>query len=467
MHQEWPNCTPAQKSMDLSRDKEYFIERHLMDERISSLINGFYGASNFIELFYSLPEIAAPVNEIASRVAHANWQLKKTKDDQVDFDNADFNRLFTNPNPLNNMRQFVYQAVCYELLTGRNLFYFNMPDMLVTAQKFQRIINWHNLPSQSTMIDPNWSVDPYTATSVNDYVKEYRVPFLQSEKIITPDKVLPLIYHNLNIPTDIRFSKSPLCGAEKAIKNLIPVYEARGVIYIKRGALGFIVSRKSDTLGSVPLTPEEKQEAQNAYQTEFGLRGHKNQISLISAPVDFVKTSMSIQELEPFNETMADALAIYATLRVPRHLVPTKDQSTYANADTDLKSFYEDVIIPMAEKYAQAWTTYMGFDQVKRYIYPDFSHIGVLQENRKEEANVDQVEGNVFLQRFMAGICSLNEWIVTTEGEKGTLPLYDKKLFEMTPEELQTVKDILNIQTQSSGTAKSETSQTPEPPVIP
>ena len=44
------------------------------------------------------------------------------------------------------------------------------------------------------------------------------------------------------------------------MSNLIAVYEARNVIYVKRGGLGFIVSKKTDATGSIALTDDEKEQ---------------------------------------------------------------------------------------------------------------------------------------------------------------------------------------------------------------
>src|SRR6187551_2296249 len=71
-----------------------------LDRTIDNLLYGQYGRQNFIQLFYCLPEIFAPINEIASRVADATWQLRKSWNDEVDYNDPDFNRLFTKPNPL-------------------------------------------------------------------------------------------------------------------------------------------------------------------------------------------------------------------------------------------------------------------------------------------------------------------------------------------------------------------------------
>jgi disulfide oxidoreductase YuzD len=410
---------------------------------IYNLLNGFYSNQNFVELFYSVPEVFAPVHEIASRVADCNFQLRKSWNDEVDYNDADFNRLFTQPNPLVSFKDFVYQAVCYEILTGRQLFFFNRPDLL--ADEYKSIIAWWNLPSHKVHVELKKNVDPYTATSLDDFVIRYRMPLHNGNRYFDSRKVLPLCHLSLNTGFDLNDCKSHLLGAEKAIRNLIPVYEARGVIYIKRGAMGFIVSRKGDASGMVALTPAEKKATNLTVNESYGLQRNKSTIGVIESPVDFIKTSMSIQEMQPFEETLADAVAIYKCLRIPRHLVPSKDTSTYANADADMKSFYSDVIIPMAKRYAEAWTNYMKLETYRRYIHADFSHVDVLQENRKEKADVEKVEGDTFLQRFMNGVCTLNDWVVATGNPKVSNPLYDKKIFEMDETELATVKAGLNM----------------------
>lgn len=429
----------------------------VLNKTYSDLLYGAYNRKNFISLFYCLPEIFAPINEIASRVADANWQLRKDWNDEVDYSNKDFNRLFSQPNPLMTFKQFVYQGVCYEYLTGAKLEYANNPSTL--TREAANVLSWYNLPSDKVCIESNKNADIYSATKITDLIKSYKL----DQRYFDVNNVIPFLNLDLSSNNDPTNFRSQLCGAELAIKNLLPVYEARGVIYVKRGALGFLVSAKSDESGRVGLTPKEKQDAQEQFQNTYGLNSHKHQVGVTAAPVEFVKTSMSIQELQPFDETLADAVAIYSTLKVPRHLVPSKDNSTFANADADMKSFYSNVIIPLANRYAQAWTNFFKFD--RRYIYADFSNTPELQENRKEKSEVDKTYGNVYYQRFTSGIISLNDWIVAIDGDKVSSPLYDKKLFEMNDQELELVKNVINLKSngitsESTGTqAQSSSAQ--------
>ena len=374
---------------------------------LDGLVEGFYSNQNFIELFYSVPEVFAPVHEIASRVADATWQLRKDWNDEVDYKDAQFNRLFTQPNPLLSFKDFVYQAVCYEILTGKQFFFFNQSDIL--GNDYQSIITWSNLPAHTVTAELRKGIDPFTATELKDFVTGYRIPLNGVTRHFPPERVLPICHLSLTRSWDLNDCKSQLLGAKMPIKNLIPVYLARGTVYIKRGAMGFVVSRKADEGGSVAMTPKEKENVRKDFQDTYGLTGNKATVGITGEPVDFIKTSMSIAEMQPFDETLADAVAIYRVLRVPRHLVPSKDNSTFANAAADMKAFYTDVIIPWAKRYAEAWTNHMKLKDSRRYIFPDYSHIDVLQENRKEKAEADKTNIENANTLYKEGVVTKNE----------------------------------------------------------
>lgn len=408
---------------------------------IEDILYGAYGRQNFITLFYCLPEIFAPVNEIASRVAEATWQLCSTANDSVDYKNKAFNRLFEKPNPLMTMKQFVWQSVCYDILTGANFQYLNKPSTL--PDELDSVLSWWNAPTHNVNISKKKNVDVYSSTSISDFIDGVTVSEAGYKRSLDINNIIPFIKFDLEQGNQIDKFKSDLKGAEIAIKNLLPVYEARGVIYVKRGALGFLVSKKSDMSGLVSLNQKEKEEAQLTYQQTYGLNRGKNQVGVTAAPLEYVSTSMSIQELQPFEETLADANVIYKTLRVPKHFVPSKDNSTFNNAESDTRAFYDDVILPYANKYAQGWNE--KFNIPNRYIKADFSHIAVLKSNKKDDATVNRTNGQTMLERWQNGVISLNEWIMSFDGEKGNGSIYEKKIFELSPEEVELVKNIINL----------------------
>jgi hypothetical protein len=412
-----------------------------------------YTDQSLIELFHCVPEIFAPIHEIASRVSDAVWELRKYNTDQIVYDDADFNRLFSTPNPLYSFKQHIYEAVCYHLVLGREYFYFNIPDSL--SFDYRNIITWLNLPADRIVPEFQEGFKLLSATQITDLIKFYKLKDSEKNTVeIKPEKVLAV--HNVNLSWSQKHiqGSSPLQSAAKAIDNLVDVYEARGVIYRKRGALGAIVSRKSDASGQMPLTKEEKQSVQSDFQNTYGLEKSKSQYVITDQPIDFIRFGMSIEELQPFEETLADASAIYATLGVPREMMPRQEGATFENFKQAEKILYQRVVIPISQQYAELFTNYFRLNtgvvdgRMKRYINPSFEHVDVLQENRVEKSTVDKTNGDVYYQRFINGICTLNEWVVATGNQKVTgSTLYDKRIFEMDETEMAMLKAGLNMKT--------------------
>lgn len=388
---------------------EYSVMPPATIDKFWDLLNGSNSTQNLINLFYCLPEIYAPIHEIASRVADACWQLRKESTDEIDDKNKVFQKLFKEPNPLYAFRQFVYNAVCYEILTGRAFFYLNRPNTL--GEDPESILSWYVLRSQKVTAIQK-TVDYYSMTDISDMVVRYEeANNAGGQRVFEPNKVIPIINFSLETGYDINNAVPLLRGAEKAIKNLIPVYEARGIIYVKRGQLGFVVNRARDASGTIPMTDIEKLEMSKLNNEQYGITNGKEPYAFTSANVDFLRTSMSIQELQPFDETLADAVAIYRVLRVPRHLVPSKDNSTFANADSDMRSFYSDVIIPWAQRYAQAWTTGIGFRAQKRYVNASYDHVDILNADKDKKATTAKTNTETAILQYTNNIITKNKML--------------------------------------------------------
>lgn len=435
------------------------------DARINELLNGFYARQNFIELSTCVPEIAAPVYDIARRVASMKFILRKEWNDEIDYSSSvakRFDELFTTPNPRDTIERHILMGVAYEILTGRAFYYKNVPSLL-PQDDFSSIATWWSWPAHQVCMEQRRDVNIYDATSMNDLVRAYKVPVSsgnRGQEEYDPRYVLPVIHGDLLCPTDIDRGLPLIKGAELAIKNLIPVYEARGTIFIKRGAMGFFVSKKTDATGTMPLTKSEKERVNRDFNETYGLTGGRNTVGITDIPLEFIRTAMSISELEPFAETEADAAAIYAVLGVPSHLMPKKDKSTFNNASTDMKTYYTNTIIPWALRLARVWTPFLDLRAERRYIDVDTSGIEELQENKKDKADVDNKNGQTYLTAFLNGAGTLGQWVIARGEKPPALDIYKKYLFEMTPEELQLVKTVINVKQNVTQQAPQDTRDT-------
>ena len=221
------------------------------------------------------------------------------------------------------------------------------------------------------------------------------------------------------------------------------VYEARNAIYVKRGAIGAIVSNSKDDSGNVPLTPKEKEQLLKDYNDTYGIVKDKNPTMVTGIPVSFVRFNQSIQELQPFEETLADAVQIAGVYNIPAVLIPRKDQSTFSNQDTAEKSLYENVVIPEAVSTCKALNEFLELENDGMYLDVSFDHIPVLQPNARDKAETDKIVTDMCKVNFLSGIITLNEWLSKMGGDMVEDPIYNKKIFEMSDDEVAKIERFI------------------------
>lgn len=185
--------------------------------------------------------------------------------------------------------------------------------------------------------------------------------------------------------------------------------------------------------------------------------------------MNFIRVNASIQELMPFDETLEDAIKIASVFGILAVLVPRKDQSTFSNQESAEQSVYTSTIIPAAKRFCEELTRFLGLEKKGYYIDCDFSDVACLQVGNKEREQVKTMAFDRKIKQFHAGLCTLDD--VRAEMHESqladTIPLFGKLKFEMTPEELETVNNIIQTTT-SKGESNEQNDKTggdEEPPI--
>jgi len=394
----------------------YDVDRYL------AAFNSIYAAKNFITLFHSISELQFPVVEIAKRVLKAEFRLKSYDTDSIIWDNKQINKFLTQPNELQGFKDFITQLIIYLLIVGDAHIYSAVPSTLASWERWKACDNYYVLPSDC--IEPQYPFDVklFANTPKDQIIKSYKLISGMGNRDFEPNNVLHFKETNLLFDHWYLRGRSKLTALEYPLSNLCAVYEARNVIYVKRGALGAIVSNKTDNAGTVALSKKEKESLQKNFNENYGLEKEKGQFVLSDVPVSFVKFGMSITELEPFDETLADAVAIAGAFGMPAILIPRKDMSTYANMDTAEKSFYTNTVIPLTEKILEQINRFLGLNQGPggMYIDADFSKVEVLQDNKKDEATTDNLKTTTALLKYNQGLITFNMMLVQCGEEKLT-----------------------------------------------
>ena len=423
---------------------------NMMARKISA--TPYVATANFITLYNTVPEVQWPINYIASRAAGAKYMLKSFEDDSVVWDNEAVNKLLVQPNAFETWYRTLFKHFAYKLLTGNSYIKAAMSDAFAGATK---LIDWCDryvtLEAPLVRIEyQKYVSDIYGVADIEDVVKAYHHDV---ENVFRAKPIDPrCVFHDKDdvlgwYVGDPLKAKSRLYAALKAISNLIAVYEARNVLYVKRGAIGWLVSDQKDEMGSKALTQAEKKQILDQSNEMYGLESGKYPYGISDVKLDFIRTNLSIQELQPFEETLADAIIIAGLYGIPSVLIPRKDQSTYANQASAEKAVYSSVVIPMVQRFCNEFTRFLGLDQDGLYLDADFSDVDCLQTGKKEEQEVHRSITDRCKIEFESGLITLNDWRAQQDYERVDDPLYDKYITEMSPDEIERVKKFITNQT--------------------
>ncbi|CAK7085845.1 MAG: hypothetical protein BACC_03629 [Bacteroides sp.] len=416
--------------------------------------NPYVCNENFLQLFHSVPEVFFPIDYIASRIAGATFNLKKVKDDSIVWDNEKINKMFNKPNCLFSWKESVYSHFVYKLCLGDSFIRAVVPDVFQNSKSLWKMCSsYWVLPSDKMEIVPiRYNVPLFGVCEINEIVDYYNLNFGWGPNLhFNPHQ----IFHDregiaaLNSGRNFLRGTSRLKSQMKPISNLIAVYEARNVIYVKRGGLGWLVSAKKDDTGTIAMTPEEKKELLLEHNKTYGIGKGQFPFGVSNIPLEFLRTNLSIQELLPFEETLIDAISIAGAFGIPSELVPRKDRSTFDNQKTVEKNVYSSILIPWATDFCKGLTELLGLENDGLYIDCDFSHVDCLQEGKKEAEDVHTSISKRCREEFLSGIITLNDWRAQIGESKVEIPLYSKLIFEMSPDEIEKVKTMLNLTTKS------------------
>lgn len=427
-------------------------------QQILSMLDGLVHPSvvsnNFIEIFKTIPEVFWPIDYIAKRISEAHFDLKRVKDDSLVWCNRlGADTILKQPNPIMTWREIVYQHFVYKMVTGNAFFRAAMSDTITAdALKFQWCSNYWELPAHLVQVEPmeySYGVPMFGIASVEELIKGYKLNLGPYSEFTIPyfqiwhdrDGIPELISGTGYLKADSR-----LLSQKKTIANLIAVYEARNVIYLKRGALGFIVAQKEDPTGTVALEPGEKEELRKEVDKKYGIGEGRSPYAITDIPINFVRTNLSISELQPFDETLEDAIKIASVFGIPSVLVPRKDQSTFSNQDTAEKSVYTSIIIPAAKRFCEAITQFLGLEAKGLYLDCDFSDVACLQVGLKESEEVKKLTNERCKTQFECGVISINDWRAQIHEDALDGDIFNKTKFEMTPEEMELVDRVIKNQ---------------------
>lgn len=410
------------------------------------------GIDNGITLFLDMAEVFFPIDFIASRIAGAHFEIKRVSDDSLVWCTGrsakaqKIARILSRPNCMQTWAEFVYMHFVSRLASGNAFVRAAMSDTLKPdTPKWDWCNSIWSIPAPLVSINPygGGRVPLFGIAEAEDIIRDYTVAGVQRVPAWQ-------IWHDRDGMANFGFdadgfllASSRLRECRRNIGTLKKVYDARNIIYGRCGALGLITNKTKDVTGPIAMKPDEKKELLKQYHQSYGVQSGQSPIMISDMDLGYQQIGLSIAQLQPFEETLLDAIVIAGQFGIPDVLVPRKDHSTFNNQAAAEKGVYTGVVIPMANRFCQEITEFLGIEQAGYYISCNFDGVDCLQSGLKKAEEVKTLVNARCSTQFANGLISINDWRAQIHESAFEAEVFSKTKFEMTDEELQFISRVI------------------------
>lgn len=334
--------------------------------------------------------------------AHLNGELWICNEDEKEAPNSaafyTIRRLMQRPNVMQSWDEFYAQAQLFMQIFGEVFI------MAIVPVGF----NINNC--KALWVLPNWDMSIKATGKMfyqfdrNEIIEGY---YLRQEKIPS-EFVLHIKDAGYNYDNPLN-GMSRLSQLQDPVSNIIAAYESRNVLITRRGAIGILSNESKDTVGALPLKPEEKTELQNDFR-RYGLMRDKWQVIISNAALKWQSMTYSTRDLMLFEEIEADTRQIADNYGYPSYLLGFTGGTTFNNVNEAKKSLYQDTIIPEADAFFDAFSAFFGLKEKGYEVECYFDELDIFQESENEKAQAMLAINQANQIAYQNGIITLEEW---------------------------------------------------------
>lgn len=330
------------------------------------------------------------------------WVLNTQKKEAGGRDADKLRKLWAQPNPLQNNKQFEAQGYIYQQLFGFNIILPIRPlgfdDPLDTTSMWNIPASW---------IDWNATLELFTRNG-GISLKEIVVTFNNARTIFQLKDLLIVRDFTPSFDT-ITFPGSKIISMTLPINNIIGAFESRNVLINYRGALGILSSDPGKgQFTALPLQKQEKEDLQRDFR-RYGLRNRQFQVILTSASLKWQSMGYPTKDLLLMEEVQESTKSLCDGLNFPPHLLGLIDP-TFNNQASAEKGLYQNSIIPDAENIYEYWNNFFKLKERNLLLDKDYAHIPALQEDKKFEAEARRLRNEALEIEFRNNVIHLNRW---------------------------------------------------------
>ena len=353
--------------------------------------------------------LATVINRNAMAMANGKWWAVDKEDNEKIDSYPQLSALFRRPNPIQTFTEFITQMDVYRQLYGEVFIYAVVPT---GSSKTDASALW--------VINPRYiSIEMtgrlYMQSDKKEIVSEYYLTAGGSKQKLDRDRILHIKDINQNLGLDQRNirGKSRLLGLGNSIQNIIQAEEAIYALNRDRGAMGILSNDSEDKIGTLPITPLEKQEIHKQYNSNYGLQIDKAKVVITEAKLKWLPLTFNVKDLMLYEGIDKNIQLIASAFGYPYELLGVLPGSTFNSNSGKFNSeskrlLYQDTIIPISKIYAEYFTDFFGLENDEIII--DFDHVESLKIAESEAANTLYKKAHALHGLYVDGIITREEY---------------------------------------------------------
>jgi hypothetical protein len=350
--------------------KQYF------DSRINYQINKgevYINTQVPYDLYNTIPQLRTPVDKLGAMFANGKFMLQKIGSNEVLPLPPDVAKLLENPNILQGQNPFLKQYLTQLIVYGNQFIYKNSASRLSTTP--QSLLN-----ISSANIKPKLTGKLFDQVTLEGIVSNYEYDENGTKKTFEVNQIL---WSKISDLDNNLIGFSPLQAMKYPLSNTVAASQYLNCISTEKGGIGVLSSQSKDAMGALPMTPEEKKELEATYRNENGIEDGQKKIHITTGSVTWSPMSYPTKDLLLMEQIEANFITILNVLGVNQNLFIN---STYENLKHGLIQTHNDTVVPYADGFTQALSTFIGIDKGSRLVL-DYSHLPYLQTDKVETAN--------------------------------------------------------------------------------
>ena len=344
------------------------------------------------EIYNENPSINQVINKKASMFSNMELQLVD-KDGNI-VDDKDFNQFINHPNILQSLNDFLKTYSKHKDVYGNSFIYKNVASSL---QKY---------PTSLSILSPRYVQPILTGKVINqvelsEIIKEYELVNTNDKSISKLDTNSVLWVRNTDLD-DPLIGVSPLKSLKYPITNTKLSYDYLNVISGEKGAIGILSDDNRSPMGGMPLRDEEKRNIEESYSNNYGIGDGQRKVIVTKSALKWQPMTYPTQDLLLLEQIDANFLTIIDHYGLNVNLFSSKNQ-TFENVKNAIIQTYQDTIIPEADLFCQDLTKFLKIQEGYK-IAPSYSHVQILKESQKSDANTIKTASDSLIQLMTNGI---------------------------------------------------------------